>query len=288
MFHVEPMSKEKNKILETTDHLVSGESFSIHWDSIRQRAWTDVEHLDSLDPYYKSPDYISHHIKPSSFISMLYVLSRRVMLIYKYALLKKLLKHKTRLLDIGCGVGSFLAFMKKMGVQVYGVEINSKARDICHKKNIEVMETEQGFSPNSFDVITLWHVLEHLPKPEISIAAYRELLKKEGALVIAVPNFESHDRMYYQKDWAALDAPRHLWHFTPKGLIKMLNELGFDLIKKRPLRPDVFYISYLSEKNKGKSLALIRGLIKGTLFSLKAIFTSKHSSWVFVFRKRAL
>ena len=135
-------------------------------------------------------------------------------------------------------------------------------------------------------MISLWHVLEHLPEPEISITAYKGFLKPQGLLFVAVPNFESHDRIHYKEDWAALDVPRHLWHFTPKGLIKMFNELGFDFVEKRALGFDVFYICYLSEKHKGKSLSFFRGVIKGALFSAKAFFTGKYSSWVYVFRKQ--
>ena len=281
------MSKaKKNKIIEATDHLVSGESFLIHWDPIHLRAWTAVEHLDSLDTYYESSDYISHRSKPDSLISLLYVWARGFMLTYKHALLKKHLKPNGRLLDIGCGTGSFLAFMKKKGCKVSGIESNAKARNICLENNIEVQATETELPPESFDTISLWHVLEHLPNPENSINTYRDLLKPTGLLVVAVPNFESHDRNHYQQDWAALDVPRHLWHFTAKGLIKTAQGIGFDLIKKRALGLDVFYVCYLSEKYRVKSFPFLRGILKCSWFSLKAVFTGKHSSCVYVFRKR--
>jgi SAM-dependent methyltransferase len=287
MFHVERMSKtQHHKILEATDHLVSRESFSIHWDPTHHRAWTAVEHLEALDAYYKSPGYISHSSKPDSIISLLYVWARSIMLKYKYALLKKHLQRNSRLLDVGCGAGSFLSFMKKKGFDVFGVESNAKARDICLKNNIEVQSTESKLPPASFNIISLWHVLEHLPSPESSLGKYRELLKPGGILVIAVPNFESHDRIHYQNHWAALDVPRHLWHFTPKGLISIAESSGFDLLQKRALGLDVFYISYLSEKYRGKSFPFVRGLFKASWFTIKSLFTSKHSSCVFVFRKR--
>ena len=279
---------KKHKILQAKDHLVSGENFSIYWDSTRQRAWTGVEHLDSFDAYYESSDYISHRSKADSLFSLLYVWARGLMLIYKYTLLKKHLQPNSRLLDIGCGTGSFLSFMNKKGFDVFGVESNIKARKICLERNIGVLSTESELAPASFDTISLWHVLEHLPHPESSLATYRALLKPSGLLVVAVPNFESHDRIYYQQDWAALDVPRHLWHFTPKGLITMADESGFDLLQKSALGLDVFYICYLSEKHKGKSFPFLRGILKGALFSIKAFFTGKHSSCVYVFRKRLL
>ena len=289
MFHVEPMSKSKtNKIVQATDHLVSGESFDIYWDEVHQRAWTDVEHLESVGPYYESSDYISHRSTPRSLIQQLYVFARSLMLGYKYSILKNYLSLNAKLLDIGCGTGSFLTFMKEKGLTVSGVENNPKAKSICLENNLEVQSNEEGFATDCFDLITLWHVLEHLPSPEKRISTYKSLLKKEGLLVIALPNFESHDRNHYQQDWAALDVPRHLWHFTPKGLTMMVEEKGFELIKKRALGLDVFYICYLSEKHRGKSYPLFRGILKGAFFSFKALFTNKHSSRVFVFRKRPL
>ena len=277
---------KKYKILQAKDHLVSGENFSIYWDPTRQRAWTGVEHLDSFDAYYESLDYMSHRSKADSLFSLLYVCSRGLMLIYKFTLLKKHLQPNSRVLDIGCGTGSFLSFIKKKGFDVFGVESNIKARKICLERNIGVQSTESELAPSSFDTISLWHVLEHLPHPESSLATYRALLKPSGLLVVAVPNFESHDSIHYQQDWAALDVPRHLWHFTSKGLIKMAYESGFDLLKKRALVLDVFYICYLSEKHRKKSLPFVRGIFKGTFFSIKAFFTGRHSSIVYVFRKR--
>ena len=268
--------------------MVSGESFPIYWDSTKYRAWTGVEDLNSLKDYYESPEYISHSSKADSLISLFYVCGRRVMLRYKYAILKRHLKLNSRLLDIGCGTGSFLSFMKKKEFDVFGVESNVKARKICLERGIAVESSESKLASASVDGIFLWHVLEHLPNPEKSLATYRSILKSAGLLVVAVPNFESHDRIHYQQNWAALDVPRHLWHFTPKGLIKMAYESGFELLQESALLLDVFYICYLSEKHRMKLLPFVRGILKGMFFSIKAFFTGKHSSSVYVFRKRPL
>ena len=288
MFHVELMSKlKKNKIMQATDHLVSESSFDIYWDNGSQRAWTDVEDLDSLDLYYESQEYISHSTRIQFLTQRLYIWGRALMLNYKYSLFKKNIPPKCNLLDMGCGTGSFLSFMKKKGHQVLGIENNTKARRVCDEKDIKVYPNEAELSTNRFDIITLWHVIEHLAAPEQRIAAYHNLLKSQGILVIAAPNFDSHDRMHYHKDWAALDVPRHLWHFTPKGMISMVEEIGFKLIKKSPLLLDVFYICYLSEKHRKKIFPLLRGLIKGCFFSFRSFFSAKHSSLVFIFKKQA-
>jgi len=278
---------KKNIILQAKDHLVSRNTFDIHWDETKGRAWTDVQHLDTLDPFYDSSEYISHHSKPRSAIQGLYGLVRTLMFHYKYRLLMKNIPHQGRLLDVGCGTGAFLSFMKKKGLDVSGVENNDKARKICHVNDLPVQPTTEGFPQKSFDLITLWHVLEHLPQPEKHIASYKDLLQPGGILVIAAPNFESHDRHHYKEDWAALDVPRHLWHFTPKGLISMAKEKEFELIQKSFLPFDVFYIAYLSEKHKGKRIPLVRALVKASFFSLKALYTAKHSSIVYLFRKPA-
>jgi len=282
------MSKlKKHKIFQATDHLVSGESFSIYWDSTKKRAWTRVEHLKSLKDYYESPEYIPHSSKANSLISIFYIWGRRIMLTYKYVILKRHLQINSRLLDIGCGTGSFLSFMKKKEFDIFGVESNVKARKICHQKGLTVESSESKLAKASVDAIFLWHVLEHLPNPEKSLATYSSILKSAGLLVVAVPNFESHDKIYYQQNWAALDVPRHLWHFTPKGLIMMAYESGFDLLQKSALGLDVFYICYLSEKHRMKLFPFVRGILKGTFFSIKAFFTGRHSSLVYVFRKRS-
>ena len=134
MFHVELMSKAKpNKILQATDYLVSREIFNIHWDDERQIAWTDVQHLETLDPYYESSDYISHQSKPHSLIQQLYVKARSLMLNYKYMLLKKHINSNSHILDVGCGTGSFLSYMRKKDVKCMGLKRTPKQETFALK-----------------------------------------------------------------------------------------------------------------------------------------------------------
>lgn len=281
------MTQNKKPLLfKAKDHLVSGEEFEIFWDDQKQFAATEIDTLDRLERYYDSPDYISHQDQNQSLFERLYGLSRKIMLAYKYRLIKKASPHFRSLLDMGCGTGVFLNYMNQKGHEVFGVENNSKARKICLQNKLKVVKKREDFSSQTFDVITLWHVLEHLPRPEVEFQQFYESLQTNGTLFIAVPNFDSHDSHHYQHRWAALDVPRHLWHFTPQGLVRMAKDNGFDLIDKKPLWLDVFYICFLSEKQQKKAFAFLRGMIKAIGFTVIAFFTGRHSSLVFVFKKQ--
>jgi len=288
MFHVEPMIyNKKNKILKAKDHLVSKELFDIYWDPERLVASTDVKHISDLKAYYDSSAYISHQSEPKNVINILYTWAREFMLRNKFKLIKKYLPKHKRILDIGCGTGSFLDFMKKKGYEVLGVENNKIAKAACLKKDLKVLVSESDLDAQKFDLISLWHVLEHLERPDQNLSKYSEILHDDGTLVVAVPNFESHDRLYYQGDWAALDVPRHLWHFTPQGLKKLAQENGFECVEQHPLVLDIFYICFLSEKHRKKLFPLLRGVLKGIYFTLRSLFTKQHSSCVFIFKKQA-
>ena len=283
------MKNLKNPFLYTVkDHLASEEYFNLYWNKQKKIAWTDLGNVKDLNRYYESDKYISHQTVNKSIINILYIYARTIMLRYKFKQLKPFVKPLDKLLDIGCGAGSFLSFMNKKNFNVFGVENNTTALEICAKKKLKVYNSLETLSDKSFDIVTLWHVLEHLAKPEEVIANIHNLLTSNGVLVLAVPNFSSHDRLHYQHNWAALDVPRHRWHFTPEGLEQMLSKAGFKLQKKNPLWLDVFYISFLSEKLKGNNMAFLRGVLKGAYFTLRSLFSKKYSTISFVFRKQAV
>lgn len=145
-----------------------------------------------------------------------------------------------------------------------------------------------SLSPESFQVITLWHVLEHIHNyPEI-LAEFHRLLNPGGLLVVAVPMANSHDAAYYREYWAAWDVPRHLWHFTPETLEKTMAASGFRLQGRHPLPFDSHYVSLLSEQHKGRSLlsAWPRAMITGIRSNFHARRNkTPWSSEIFVFRK---
>jgi 2-polyprenyl-3-methyl-5-hydroxy-6-metoxy-1,4-benzoquinol methylase len=189
-------------------------------------------------------------------------------------------------LDIGAGTGDFLFRAKSKGWNVKGTEPNIKARELASKKGVKLIEDSSGFSSASFDVITLWHVLEHVPHLEEQIKELKRLLKKDGLLVIAVPNFKSYDAKKYKNFWAAYDVPRHLWHFSRSSIQNIFDPYGFKIEKTRGLKFDAFYVSLLSEKYKSGSSFSISALWTGLLSNLKAKSTKEYSSIAYFLRKR--
>ena len=114
------------------------------------------------------------------------------------------------------------------GYNTYLIEPFNKAKEIAKKKGLKYMNYENLQKQSLFNCITLWHVLEHIPQPE-NYQRLKNRLELDGKIFIALPNFKSFDSKYYERHWAALDIPRHLWHFTSEGIIKHLNPLGLNL-----------------------------------------------------------
>jgi SAM-dependent methyltransferase len=197
--------------------------------------------------------------------------------------------NKGSILDIGSGTGHFAGTMKKAGWLVKGIEINKKARDFSISRfGLEITGTEEisALEANSFDCVTLWHVLEHFHDPFQYASDILRLLKPDGMCVIALPNCSSYDAKYYGRFWAAYDVPRHLWHFNPSTFRLFSEKAGFVVENLRNLPLDVFYISLLSERYKGSGLPFISGIAKALLFAFLSVFKKgKSSSVIYLLRK---
>jgi FkbM family methyltransferase len=278
--------KEKKQLFKAKDHLVSGIDFTVWWIESKGFGYTELPEGTNLEAHYDAEEYISHKQKPHKFLDILYGTIRKFMLLYKYSIIKTIDKNKS-ILDIGAGVGSFALFVQKKGFDVIAIEPNAKAREICQKKGINTYESIKYISKNIlFSVVSLWHVFEHLPDLKTSLRGFSKHLKSDGKLVIAVPNIKSHDACYYKSHWAALDVPRHLWHFSSKGLVDLVEEQGFVFASSHPLWFDSFYVSYLSEKHQGNNFSFIRGMAIGLYSNLKAFFNQEYSSKAYVFKKK--
>lgn len=282
--------KNKSTFLTVKDHSVSGEEFQL----IENLEYGFLETFpqpseQDLPQYYQSEDYISHTDAKRNVFEKVYHLVRSISLKRKLNLINSFNSETRTLLDIGCGTGDFLQVAQQSNWSVSGIEPNNEARDIANTKtNNAVFNTEQlsKFENNSFDVITLWHVLEHLPNLEEQITVFKKLLKPKGTLVIAVPNYKSYDALYYKSFWAAYDVPRHLWHFNQKSISKLLGKHALELIKVKPMWFDSFYVSMLSEKYKSGKMNPIKGCWVGLLSNIKAFSSKEASSLIYIAKNR--
>ena len=171
------------------------------------------------------------------------------------------------LADIGAGTGHFAKYMQDHGWQVTGLEPDETARKVALEKldlKLLPLENLASLPPHSFDVITLWHVLEHVQDLDGYLEHFRTILAPEGVLIIAVPNHTSVDARHYKLQWAAYDVPRHLWHFSPASMEKLLDKHGFRITGKKAMPLDGFYVSMLSEKyRENQVLGTITAFITG-------------------------
>ncbi len=276
---------QKDVYLKTKDYLVTGDMFSLCYDKKRELLFTDPQpSTEDLPKYYKSRKYISHTDSKKGLISFLYQLIKKYTIQKKIRLIRSLNNGHGSLLDIGAGTGDFLKAAKQQGWKVYGVESNQEARKLVLEKGIELTEQINQLHNKKFEVITLWHVLEHLPNLEETILNIEQLLKPGGILIIAVPNYKSFDAKHYKSFWAAYDTPRHLWHFSRESMKNLFSE-KWNLIKIKPMIFDSFYVSLLSEKNKTGKQNLIKAFFIGLASNYNAWKSNEYSSLIYCFRK---
>lgn len=239
----------------------------------------------NLVEYYQSENYISHTDSSKSLFDKAYQFVKKVSLSQKTSLIKNLNQGEGSLLDIGSGTGDFLVYAKSKHWNVQGVEPGEKARQLSEKKGIVANEFLQDVEEKYFDIITLWHVLEHVEDFESYILEIKKRLKPDGALIVAVPNFKSKDALHYKQFWAAFDVPRHLWHFSKSAIERIFTPHHFKLIQIKPMWFDAFYVSLLSEKYKTGKSNWIKAIWQGSLSNLSGIFTKEYSSHIYVLRK---
>jgi len=244
------------KGIQAKDYSISGEWFELKSCSICGLAMTWPQpDVDSIGRYYASSDYISHSDTKTGLTNKLYHKAREYMLKKKYDwVVKGAGKSSGRLLDVGAGTGHFAHFMQQKGWDVLALEPDGTARQVGAEKlkiTILPLEALAQQEASTYDVITLWHVLEHVHDLEGYIAHFHSILKQDGTLIIAVPNYMSKDAKHYQSQWAAYDVPRHLWHFSPESMQQLLGRHAFNIVQKEDMPLDAFYVSMLSEKYKG-------------------------------------
>ena len=284
------LNKLDNKTyLNVKDHSVSGEEFQlIHNEELDLLETQPQPSEDKLGDYYESEDYISHTDAKRNLFEKVYHFIKSIALKRKLNLINSFGSEQKKLLDVGCGTGDFLKVAKDNQWTVSGIEPNNSAREIANtKSNNSVFGIDHllKFESNSFDVITLWHVLEHLPKLESHIAIFESLLKPNGRLVIAVPNYKSYDASHYKNFWAAFDVPRHLWHFSQTSISRLVRTKNMDVIKTVPMIFDAYYVSLLSEKYKNGSMNPFKAFWIGWKSNWKAKQSGEYSSMIYIIKK---
>ena len=270
------------------DDTVSRETFPI-WkcEECTFLFTNNTPEAETLGKYYQSEEYISHSNSNKGLFNKLYKLVRNITLKQKVNYLGNEIGV---LLEFGSGTGELLAACKEKGWRCLGIEPEEKARKQAYKNHkLELTETSERIElvEYSIDRIMLWHVLEHIPNLKETVGRIKHWLKKDGELLIAVPNHKSWDAKFYQENWAAYDVPRHLYHFDKESMSVLLRQHDLEITKIIPMWFDAFYVSMLSEKIKTGRKRLLKGAIIGLFSNLCAFFGNKEfSSQIFIIKHK--
>jgi SAM-dependent methyltransferase len=283
--------KQITKVFAVKDYTVSGELFTLYSCKDCSFVFTqDIPSRDEIGPYYASLNYISHSNTQKGLINQLYHKVRKITLVSKRNMIvAETGIKKGSLLDVGCGTGAFLNEMKSAGWQITGLEPDETARrNALELFGIQPLPSDELFNlpAQSFDVITMWHVMEHVHELHEYTGRLKELLKPGGRLLVAVPNYTSHDAGHYKEYWAAYDVPRHLYHFSPASMRVLMEQHGLEVIKTKPMWFDSYYVSMLSEQYKNGKGNVLKAFFVGALSNVKAILNKERcSSVIYVMKK---
>lgn len=281
-------SRDIKNLIICKDHFLSGESFAINECNECTFRFTNPRPVDSeLDKYYDSENYISHTNQSNNLVQFIYKIVRTYTLKQKLKLINSLSDPK-KILDVGCGTGDFLNVCKQNGWGTTGVEVNEKARKIA-KHRFNLSPYSDLFELNTegmFNIITLWHVFEHIPDIHETLSHLKYLLTGKGYLVMALPNHKSYDAKKYESSWAGYDVPRHLSHFNQKSFKTLAKIHDLRIKDILPMKMDAFYISLLSEKYKTNRNRYVKSFITG----LKSNSYAKknhheYSSLIYILKK---
>ena len=279
--------------LRIRDHSVSEEVFPVwHCMHCHLKFTQDAPDSASIGKYYQSEDYVSHTETRKGIVNRLYHAVRSHTLQQKRKLVSKDIKSTSpTILDYGCGTGAFLKVMKEAGWTTTGLEPDPLARQNAaeiHGIRAEAPDQLASLSDASFDVLTLWHVLEHVHDLQTTLDHLNRVLKPEGVMYIALPNHKSSDALHYGGSWAAWDVPRHLYHFSPDAMRSLMQRKGLMVTHALPMWFDAFYVSLLSEKyRKSGILGYPGALLQGLVSNLTALTNVERcSSVIYVIRKK--
>lgn len=274
--------------MKVIDYFLTKETFEIKKTDIEGMLKTCPIPQD-IDKYYDSKKYISHHQDNGSLKEKIYKFIQRFNINHKRNIVKENTntKEKISILDYGCGAGEFIKSMEKDCI-TFGYEPNPIAKKQAQKKSKSTIfiNNLDEIKNESLDIITLWHVFEHIENQHEILNQFKQKLKPNGRLIIAVPNYRSYDAQKYKNFWAAYDVPRHIYHFSKAGMSNLMLQEHLKIIKTAPLLLDAFYISMLSEKYKKNPLFWLYGFFFGMISNFKASKTGDFSSLIYIIKKK--
>lgn len=273
--------------MKIKDHFLSQEIFEIK-ETETKGVFKTSPIPQNISKYYESEDYISHHQDSGSLKEKLYKFLQSFNLQYKKTILLDRIQKGSKVLDYGCGAGEFVKYIEN-DFHTFGFEPDEDARKAAQSKTSKafIVDTLDAIEDYSLDAITLWHVFEHIENQDEMLEIFNKKLKDKGLLIIAVPNPTSYDAKHYKEYWAAYDVPRHVYHFSKKGMENLISKKpNWKLRKIKPLVLDSYYISMLSEKYKKSSLFWLKAVILGTISNINAFFSSQFSSLIYIIEKK--
>jgi SAM-dependent methyltransferase len=284
-------SNQISKELTCKDFVATGNSFELNRCGQCSFLFTNPRPTASeVSPYYQSDRYVSHAGNKTNlpFMYKVYDIVRDYSINHKLKLIKSY-HTQGNLMDLGCGLGYFLnGAIKDNTFNSTGVDISQDAIDYVKNKfgyNVLNENKLAQLPSESFDIITQWHVLEHVHYLNERMQELHRLLAPNGTMFIAVPNSNSWDAKYYKEYWDGYDVPRHLYHFNQKSFGLLMQKHGFTVKRIKPLLFDAPYISMRSEVHKGKGFSFLRGAIFGAISTINALVRKDYSSLLFVVKK---
>lgn len=286
-----PVCKSSNflQLFACNDFVASEEKFNIVRCTNCTLEFTNPRPSEEkIGVYYQSTKYISHAGSDKSELGVTYKIYdwvRNFSIGSKLRIIKGY--HKDgNLLDLGCGLGYFLNGVKEdKTFEAIGADVSDEAVNYVEKEfGIKVVKENHlnTINDNHFDIITQWHVMEHVHRLDERMKLLKRILKKDGTMFIAVPISNSFDSRYYKTFWDGYDVPRHLYHFTPSSFTKLMNENGFDVVSQKAMLFDAPYISMRSEYHKKSKFGFIKGLCIGMFSNINSWFTGNYSSIMFI------
>lgn len=274
---------------EIKDYFLSKEKFQVmHCNACSFKFTSPQPSTEGISKYYKSSDYVSHSDSKRGLTNYIYHWVRKYTIRKKYKQINAL-ANKGKILDVGCATGHLLNYFKKQNWETLGVEVDEEARSFA-KTNFDLNVMDQhainDIDHKSCNVITMFHVLEHVHDFKERMKSLFEILTDNGVMLVALPNYLAYDALYYQEHWAAWDLPRHLYHFNHENIDMLADQCNLTVVRKIPMKFDAYYVAMLSEKYKTGKINIIHAIRIGLISNRKARKTSNYSSIIYVMKKK--